>query len=416
MPHFDDKVLDRIEASLRTFHENKSAIIFAGGRQGSNGPLDHWEIPKLELLQHIVPSICTSGAVMQWSADVTEHAHVTEIKQPARSGNNQDYYAQITRHLDHSNKCFRFDLATRIASTEREAEEDEDQEDNHEPDSEVLHATYYHSPTHTSVNFFEVTEGIASHSIPNSVCPPRIFASLTTAFRLAVKLSLCISVVEASETFGLPNLRRAITDYLQCLDRLTEANLASERMQIWFKVRVQQPSYHDQQLFELPQSLLASPPSAQHPGGRFDFTIISPTEQSDWPSNGLRGMFLKTMLAFVNHFAGHTIVQVRLIFHLLQSDTFFAYVQRFHVTTPPPSNTTDSATGMHILKRVVTNDGTRVSKIIPLHYICSPAHVIPRFGKEANPHLASHTCYDLSSEFWLNKYWNKEFYYVLSLN
>jgi len=118
MPRFDDKVLDRIKASLRTFHENKSAIISAGGRRGSNGPLDHWEIPKLELLQHVVPSIRASGAVMQWSADVTEHAHVTEIKQPARSGNNQDYYTQIARHLDRSDKCFRFDLATRIASTE----------------------------------------------------------------------------------------------------------------------------------------------------------------------------------------------------------------------------------------------------------------------------------------------------------
>jgi len=41
---------------------------------------------------------------MQWTADVTEHAHVTEIKQPARSGNNQDYYAQIAQHLDCSNK------------------------------------------------------------------------------------------------------------------------------------------------------------------------------------------------------------------------------------------------------------------------------------------------------------------------
>jgi len=34
---------------------------------------------------------------MQWMADVTEHAHVTEIKQPARSGNNQDYYTQIAQ-------------------------------------------------------------------------------------------------------------------------------------------------------------------------------------------------------------------------------------------------------------------------------------------------------------------------------
>ena len=83
MPHFDDNILNRIKASLDTFHENKSAIISAGGKQGSNSPLDHWQISKIELLQHVVPSIRISGAIMQWTADVTEHAHVTEIKQPA---------------------------------------------------------------------------------------------------------------------------------------------------------------------------------------------------------------------------------------------------------------------------------------------------------------------------------------------
>ena len=246
MPRFDDNILGRIKASLHVFHENKPAIISAGRRQGSNGPLDHWEIPKLELLQHVIPSIRASGVVMQWTADVTEHAHVTKIKQPARSGNNQDYYTQIAQHLDRSDKCFRFDLATQIASTEQHgAEEDEDQEDDHEPDSEVLHATYYYSPARTSVNYFEIAEGITSGTIPTSVCPPRIFTSSTTAFHLALKPSLHISIDEGSETFGLPDLRLAITDYLYCLDRPTEANLTTERMQIWSKVRVQQPSYHD---------------------------------------------------------------------------------------------------------------------------------------------------------------------------
>ena len=37
---------------------------------------ESWTIPKLELLQSIIPSICLSGAVIQWSADITEHAHV----------------------------------------------------------------------------------------------------------------------------------------------------------------------------------------------------------------------------------------------------------------------------------------------------------------------------------------------------
>ena len=54
MPHFDDNTLHSIEAALHTFHTNKAAIIAADGRQGSRGPLDHWQVPKLKLLQHVV--------------------------------------------------------------------------------------------------------------------------------------------------------------------------------------------------------------------------------------------------------------------------------------------------------------------------------------------------------------------------
>ncbi|KAI5993386.1 hypothetical protein EDC04DRAFT_2872669 [Pisolithus marmoratus] len=106
MPHFDNDALSRVEVALQVFHDNKSGIITSGGRQGCNRPLQHWEIPKLELLQHVVLSICASGAIMQWMADITEHAHVTEIKQPAHAGNNQDHYVQIAQHLDRSEKCF----------------------------------------------------------------------------------------------------------------------------------------------------------------------------------------------------------------------------------------------------------------------------------------------------------------------
>ena len=71
---------------------------------------------------------------------------------------------------------------------------------------------------------------------------------------------------------------------------------------------------------------------------------------------------------------------------------------------------------MHVLKRAIRNNGTRAGEVIPLRYIRSPAHVIPRFGKEANSRLTAHTSYELSNEFWLNKYWNKEFFYALSLS
>ena len=329
-----------------------------------------------------------------------------------RSGNNQDYYAQIARHLDCSDQCFRFDVATQLTSVEHgsSGEEDEDPEDKHKPDSEALHILHYYSPTGTVINYFKIAKEVASSTVPNTLLLHRIFASPTMAFCLTNKPSLWTTIDKASEAYGLADLRLAVTNYFHHVNQTMQATLVTEGMQIWFKVQVQQPSYHNRQSLEPPQSLLTSPPPLRLPNGQYDFAIISQTEQSDWPSSGLTGMFQGVNFPmYVYHLTGHNVVQVRLIFCLLYSDIFLAYVQRLNATV-------DNAAGMYALKRAIRNNGTRVGEVIPLHYIRSPAHAIPHFGKEANPWLTLHTSYELSNEFWLNKYWSKEFFYVLSLS
>lgn len=107
-------------------------------------------------------------------------------------------------------------------------------------------------------------------------------------------------------------------------------------------------------------------------------------------------------------------MQLRLVFRVLGTDQFLAYVQRFHVT-PPVGHTTDAAAaGLHVLKHAIRN-GERVGDVVPLSHLRSPVHLIPRFGKSANPRLTPHSSYELSTEFWLNRFWNKEIYYALSL-
>jgi len=61
-------------------------------------------------------------------------------------------------------------------------EESDNQEDEHEPDSEMCQAGHYYSPARTSVNYFEITENITSGAVPNTSAPPNVFASSTTAF------------------------------------------------------------------------------------------------------------------------------------------------------------------------------------------------------------------------------------------
>ena len=92
---------------------------------------------------------------MQWSADITKHTHVEEIKVPACSGNNQNYYSQITQHLDRLDKCFHFDLATYIEQQAMDQVNDDDgdlsgsdSDKQHKPDADNIDLSEYSTPTH----------------------------------------------------------------------------------------------------------------------------------------------------------------------------------------------------------------------------------------------------------------------------
>ena len=241
MPVFDEHTLAKLDAALASFHTHKHAILAADAHS------EHFRIPKLELMHHVMPSIHASGAPMQWSADVTKHAHVTEIKNPARAGNNQNYYAQIAHHLDRSDKCFRFDLATGIASSHDSHLDciDDPADEDHEPDDEESHTLLYHSPTRKIVDYFKIADTLnAPHS-------KHMFASRSTAIHLATKPHLQMTVDEAAALFDLPDLRLAISNYLDRCANGVDHNISgqrqaspncsipSDRIQIWTKVHVQ---------------------------------------------------------------------------------------------------------------------------------------------------------------------------------
>ena len=95
----------------------------------------------------------------------------------------------------------------------------------------------YYTPSRTSINYFEAAKAITSGTVPGAVLPHKIFASSMTAFRLAVKPTLWMSIDEAAEAYGLPNLQSAITDYYHhARSAETQVEITAENMQIWSKV------------------------------------------------------------------------------------------------------------------------------------------------------------------------------------
>ena len=71
----------------------------------------------------------------------------------------------------------------------------------------------------------------------------------------------------------------------------------------------------------------------------------------------------------------------------------------------------DPVTGMYMLKRALRADGSRIGDIVPLSRLRIPVEIIPRFGKKADLRLTRHNSLEYTSEFYLNKYSDKEILY-----
>lgn len=119
-------------------------------------------------------------------------------------------------------------------------------------------------------------------------------------------------------------------------------------------------------------------------------------------------------------------MQIRLIFRVVNTDVtaplvgtdrFLTYVQRFDVIPQPYEGNMgpypDPATKMFILKRAQRSDRTIMGNVVHLSQLRTPVNLIPRFGKKADPRLTKETALEYSSDFSLNKYFDKEMFYAL---
>ena len=295
----DDNQLSQISASLQLFHDHKQSILDAGARVGKkNKPINHFQIPKLELMHSVVPSVTACGAVMQWSADVTEHAHITEIKVPGRSGNNHSYNPQICRWLDRSEKHRNFTLALSVRelqahNTGTHDHNDGDPDDpapdaDPDPDDDDIQTNILLQNSHHS-DLFSRAARLSANIAPTTPLPPRILCTNTTAFHLNFHPSLPnITVDDAALKFKLPDLRPALADYIhrsQDLQSSTfkigqrrssppNAGLPFTHLRVWYSVWMQMRSSDAAGLTD-PQRVSAMPAADDWPFGRYDTVLFA---------------------------------------------------------------------------------------------------------------------------------------------
>ncbi|KAJ6571013.1 hypothetical protein DFH09DRAFT_1246876 [Mycena vulgaris] len=450
-PKIDESVLNKMDAALKTFHENKHAILEAGVRRGKNGPIDNWWIPKLEFMQSVVASIRANGVPLQWSADITEHAHITLIKDPASHSNNQNHEQQICRYLDRRDKVAQFDLATAIecAGVELDVDPDEEEDDDDGPilvdtTADLLQRIEPMARLGGSrrlVNYFTLGEQMLRGEFPNALKPFRTFASSqgNTAFHLGRDPSQRLAIDAASEIFKLPDLEPALLTYLHRLSSggdfklggrrpaLRNAKLPFRMLQVWHRIRLQSRAFHNPTQLLVPETVNASPPSPAWEFGRGDGVIVNTDTQHTWPHSGLQGHQQQPLsFSLFDLFLGHTVGYLRMVMRVVPNggfvhppgtDGFLAYIQRFDVVNPAGSGGgphPDPDTGMYHVRRAWRTNGAVVGDIIPLDRLRALVELTPRFGSEADRRLTKENSLDYSEDFWLTPYFTKELFFALS--
>ena len=219
---------EAILASIDEFHQHKSGITDAEAWVGKgNRPINNWYIPKLKLMQSVVPNIWANGVAFQYSADATEHAHITKIKNPTCSGNNQNYETQICRDLDCTDKLCWFDLATSICESYMDSPNES--KDHSSSKIDVLQQVDSSADNDNNVriplawliagllgsfqNYFD--KALYLWNDPQALRPLRTFTDGHTALHLNCDpSSKQMTIDEATVVYGIPDLYPALTDFI----------------------------------------------------------------------------------------------------------------------------------------------------------------------------------------------------------
>jgi hypothetical protein len=99
---------------------------------------------------------------------------------------------------------------------------------------------------------------------------------------------------------------------------------------------------------------------------------------------------------------------------------YLTYAERFEIIQQPTFYGStirgicpDPVTGQYVVKRSTRADGSRLGDVIPLLQARIPAPLVPRYGIRADPKLTSRNSLEFSTEFYLNRFFDKELYYFL---
>ncbi|KAH9033653.1 hypothetical protein EDB84DRAFT_1588305 [Lactarius hengduanensis] len=352
---------------LQKFHNEKEAIITAGARMGSKGPIGHFNIPKLEILHHFACSTKMMGVPIQWTADVTERLHITEVKHPFRATNHRNFEEQCTRILDRLERVHLFDLICSFLANgnlkhENPAAAEAVLAAEQDPDTAHSLAATAHEMIATSrrptANYF-LNGFVSSDSL--------------TAFHVNKTPDIAsISISDAANLYALQDFWPALGDFTRGLShqqrrgrRVSRGHpdVGFDHIRVWSRFKIQLCSTHDQH-------------------------VVVPAQTG---------------------YAGDVSFQVRMVFQPISrepSDSIplLCYVQKLSFAGRRAEDGTRSKeqnVGMCLLRRqfraptVGSGERTRMGDITPITDIARAVDIVPVYGAQMDPQITAENSLDI---------------------
>ncbi|KAH8985112.1 hypothetical protein EDB86DRAFT_3066078 [Lactarius hatsudake] len=387
-PLLTESAIVKFVDALWKFHDEKEAIIAAGTRMGSKGPIDHFNIPKLEILHHFACSTKMMGVPIQWTADVTERLHITEVKHPFRATNHRNFEEQCTRILDRLERVHLFDLICsflangnlkheNLAAVEAVLAVEQDLDTAHS-----LTATAHEmivTSRRPTANYF-LNGFVSSDSL--------------TAFHLNKTPDIAsISISDAANLYALQDFWPALGDFTRGLSH--------------------------QQLIPA-QTVQALPLSKKHPQGLCDAVLIH--------THGDAGDESFQVFANSNVSIETQVVQVRMVFQPISREQpsesihpLLCYVQKFSFVGRAEDGTRlkEQNVGMYLVWRqfraptVGSGERMHMGDITPIIDIARAVDIVPVYGARMDPRITAENSLDIPTDFYLNDFSDKEIYYTL---
>ncbi|KAF8120405.1 hypothetical protein EV363DRAFT_1407675 [Boletus edulis] len=395
--HTDD-TLQKMEAALKSFHQNKAVFVDLGIRTDFN-------IPKIHSMNHYMASIRLFGSADGFNTEVPERLHIDLAKRAYRASNRRDYVIQMTTWLRRQDSIRLHDHFLKWASPRALIDSNslpnrrfdilEDDPDTSESEGSAFVRDDLVPPQLAAVHNFgrDLTRFVMightrGYYLPAS-CP-----------------SPNIQIAHIAEKHGAPLLAQSLQAYLQdILPRSSHPIRVRpfDRLDVFKYITIlapasgQQHTSHSKRLFKIRVSPESPPRDARKKSTAaiFDNAMIM-DDPATFTGAGISGVHIG---------------QIKVIFKLPPSNLSEASHPLAYVHWYRPLQSFDAETKMFRVTRASRQHGPH-AEIVPVDRIWRPCHLTPQWGAAK---VAAPTCnVNEVEKFLLNRYIDLDLFDVLA--